>query len=260
MTAVERIPVEIPTDMKVMIATPFYESRGFAPYITSLVATVKLLTLLGIKWIFHEHSGDAYVHRARNTICAKFLDDPENTDLFFIDSDMAWDPNALVSMLLLPDLVVGGSYPVKNRWDWWTSHPTLKTEGVNSFFAGKPMSDGSALLEAHDLAAGFLRLKRGALEAFQKHYPELRYKDKSSDPENQDRDFTEFFMATRVDGVLWGEDMLFSKRLREMGMPMFIYPNVNLWHYGMKGWAGNFHEHLVKETEQSALTTIAKAA
>ena len=229
---------------KVMIATPFYESRAFAPYISSLVMTTKLLTLSGIEWSFHEHSGDAYVHRARNTICAKFLDDPDNTDLFFIDSDMAWNAEAFVSMILMPELVVGGSYPVKNRWEWWTSHPVLKVEDGKNVLSGKPLSDGSTLLEAHDLAAGFLRLKRRALELFQEHYPDLRYKDMSSDQDYPDRIYTEYFMSTRVDDTLWGEDMLFSKRLREMGMPMFIYPNIKMGHFGIKGWTGNYHEFL----------------
>ena len=51
-------------------------------------------------------------------------------------------------------------------------------------------------------------------------------------------------MATRVDNTLWGEDMLFSRRLREMGMPMFIYPNIHFGHFGMKVWGGNFHQFL----------------
>jgi hypothetical protein len=55
--------------MKVVIATPFYEVKAFSPYIVSLMATMRLLTAVGIDWDFREISGDSYVHRARNTIC-----------------------------------------------------------------------------------------------------------------------------------------------------------------------------------------------
>src|SRR3990167_4891027 len=63
--------------MKVVIATPFYELKGFSPYITSLQATIRLLTANGIDWRFMELSGDSYVHRARNTMCDAFLMYPD---------------------------------------------------------------------------------------------------------------------------------------------------------------------------------------
>ena len=208
--------------IKVWIATPFYEARGFAPYITSLVNTTRLLTLSGINWQFIEHSGDSYVHRARNTICAKFLEDFEATDLFFIDSDMSWDPMAFINMLTLPQLVVGGAYPMKNRWNTWTSHPVLRVEDGKSHLIGKPLGDGSALLEAHDLSAGFLRIKRKALRDFQEHYPERRYQDKSSDADHPERIYTEYFQSGRIDNELWGEDMMFSKLLRDGNADVYL--------------------------------------
>jgi hypothetical protein len=88
--------------MKLIICTPFYELKAFSPYVVSLTNTTRLLTEVGIDWRFMELSGDSYVHRARNTMCDVFLQDPDATDLFFIDSDMSWDPEAFVKMCLLP--------------------------------------------------------------------------------------------------------------------------------------------------------------
>lgn len=230
--------------MKVVIATPFYEMKAFSPYVSSLASTVKMLTMLGIEHEFWELSGDSYVARARNTICTKFLEDSEATDLFFIDSDMNWNADAFVRMLMLPEGIVAASYPAKNMWETWTSIPKVTQEGDKLKPMGRILEDGSALLAADTLATGFMRIKRGVLEAFQNHYKELRYREPGADQSAPDREYTEFFATTRENGLWYGEDRMFCKRLKEMGTEMFIYPNVNMGHFGVKGWNGNYDQYL----------------
>lgn len=230
--------------MKVVIATPFYEVKAFSPYIVALTQTIRLLTAAGIDWRFMDLAGDSYVHRARNTICDVFLQDPDSTDLFFIDSDMSWNPEALVNMCLLPDEVIGGSYPLKNGWDTWTSIPKVTIENGEHHLKGRALPDGSALVEAHVLAGGFLRIKRGALLKFREAYPDLWYREPSTDPTTPDRKYTQFFAAESIDHQFIGEDHCFSKRMREMGMAMFIYPNATIEHWGPQGHKGNFDKFL----------------
>lgn len=238
--------------MRVIIATPFYELKGFSPYIQSLQATIRLLTAHGIDWRFMDLSGDSYVHRARNTMCDVFLADPDATDLFFVDSDMSWNPDAFVKMCLLPEEVVGGSYPVKNCWDAWTSLPHWQQEGDQSVLKGRELGDGTALIEAHVVAGGFLRIKRSALEKFRKHYPDLWYREGSSSPDNPAKQFTQFFGAESIDHQFYGEDHMFSRKLREMGMKIFIYPNVDITHWGYKNFPGNFDHFLRKQAKEGA--------
>jgi len=235
--------------MKVIIATPFYEMKGWSPYISSLVSTIKLLTMLGIEHEFWELAGDSYVARARNTLCTKFLADAEATDLFFIDSDMTWGAEAFVRMLLLPEQIVGAAYPAKNMWETWTSHPQLKEENGHVHPVGRMLQDGSALLAADTVATGFMRIKRSALEQFRDHYPAMRYKEPGADQANPDREYIEFF-ATRIDNGLWyGEDRMFCKMWKDMGQEMFIYPNVTISHFGVKGWSGNYDQFLRKQKD-----------
>jgi glycosyltransferase involved in cell wall biosynthesis len=233
--------------MKAIIATPFYELKGFSPYITSIMQTARLLTAHGIDWRFMELSGDSYVHRARNTMVDMFLRDPDATDLFFIDSDMSWNPEAVVKMLLLPDDVIGAAYPVKNNWTAWTSIPNLKTEDGKTSLFGRDLGDGTALIEAQVLAGGFLRIKRRVFDMFREKYPDLWYKEPTTDPANPDYKFTAFFGAESIDHKFYGEDHCFAKRLREMDIKMFIYPNVDIVHWGYKDFGGNYHKW-VKET------------
>jgi glycosyltransferase involved in cell wall biosynthesis len=230
--------------MKVIIATPFYEMKAFSPYVSSLAATIKLLTMLGIEHEYWELAGDSYVARARNTICTKFLEDAEATDLFFIDSDMNWNADAFVRMLMLPEGVVGGSYPAKNMWETWTSIPVFNQENGKLIPMGRPLQDGSALLKADTVATGFMRIKRQVLEGFRDHYVECRYKEPGADQSAPDREYIEFFATVRENGLWYGEDRMFCKKLKEMGTEMFIYPNVQIGHFVVKGWSGNYDKFL----------------
>ena len=238
--------------MRVIIATPFYELKGFSPYIVSLVHTLRLLTAVGIDYHFLELSGDSYVHRARNTMCDAFLSDPEATDLFFVDSDMSWNPEAFVKMCLLPDDVIGGTYPVKNNWEAWTSIPKLfEEEDGSAGMRGRTLDDGTALIEANVLAGGFLRIKRHVLERFREAHPDMWYEEPSSDPDNPKHRFTQYFAAESIDHKFYGEDHAFSRRIRDMGCKMFIYPNIDIVHWGYKPFEGNYDKWLRKAAVKS---------
>src|SRR6185436_1571664 len=133
-------------------------------------------------------------------------------DLFFIDSDMSWDAEGFIKMILVPEEVVGGAYPVKNKWDAWTSIPKLdaKTNDGTKRLRGRALPDGSHLIEAEVLAGGFLRIRRSALERFRSAYPNDWYKEPSTNPDEPERRYTKFFAAETVNGTFNGEDHYFS--------------------------------------------------
>lgn len=242
---------------KVIIATAFYECRGFSPYIASMCNTVRLLTIAGIEHEFMEVSGDAYVDRAKNTIINRFLDDSDATDLFMIDSDMSWNAEAVFNMLNMPEEIVVGSYPMKNNWATWTSMPRTQMEedGKTPYTMGRVLQDGSGLLEGGALAGGFMRFKRKALEKYREHFKDLTYTDRAADPLCPERVFTEFFTCERYNGQRIGEDRVFSRRLQEMGMKWYIYTNIHIGHFGMNGWFGNFDEYL--RTKKQVASAVA---
>ena len=250
--------------MKVIIATPFYDLKGFSPYIVSLVYTLKMLDHFGIQWDFLNLSGDSYVHKARNIICDIFLQDPDATDLFFIDSDESWNPDAFLKMLFLPEPVVGGSYAVKNRWGSWTSRPEMATaKDGSTHYIGRALPDGTGLIKAEVIAGGFLRIKRDVLLQYREHFPDLWFTAPSAEQDDTGnvlkmKRFTEFFSAQADENkVFTGEDHFFSKRMRSMGVPMFIYPNVDITHWGIKGYDGNYHKFLKEQIPQDQRVPLA---
>ena len=71
-----------------------------------------------------------------------------------------------------------------------------------------------------------------------------------SDPESYERVYTEYFQSGTVENVLWGEDMRFSKLLRDMKMEMYIFPNIHFGHFGINGWSGNYHQFLSEQKDK----------
>ncbi len=116
--------------MKIILATSFYEIKGYSPYIISILNSVKVLEELKIKWDYYEVSGDSYVDRAKNSLVHRFLES-DATHLFMIDSDLAWNTEGfarIISAGLGGAEVVGGVYPNKNNWDTYGCMPIMTIE------------------------------------------------------------------------------------------------------------------------------------
>lgn len=234
--------------LKLIIATPFYMSQEFSHYGQSLLMTTKVLTQAGVDWEMITVNGDSYVDRAKNTLMANFLE-TDGTDVLMIDSDMQWHPNAVSRMLQHPEEIVAGAYPFKNNWGQFAGNP-LVVDG--KYAAWRELSDGSCLLEAYNVAGGFLRIKRSALEKFQDAYPDDVYMDDHAWPGRPGRTYTNFFKCDVVNHQRYGEDSSFSRRCREAGIKLWIDPNIGFIHYGIKGWEGNLHQHILKPPEEVA--------
>ena len=238
---------------KLIIATPFYEARGFSPYIGSMARTVAILTKAGILFEYLLPTGDAYVQRVKNTIMNRFMEDDEATDLLMVDSDMEWPVNAVLEMMLCPEEIIVGSYPMKNAWEVWTSRAKFTKDEQGEWSATeRTLPNNGSLIEGEDLAGGFMLIKRSALEKFMAFYPDLRYLDPSADTMVPNRLYTEYFTAGTLKsngekyGTFVGEDRQFSRRLKEMGMRWWIYTNVEFGHWGVKQWKGNYKDYLDK--------------
>jgi glycosyltransferase involved in cell wall biosynthesis len=236
--------------LKLAIATPFYMSQEFSHYGESLLYTCRMLTQAGIDWELIRVNGDSYVDRAKNTIVANFLE-TDCTDLLIIDSDEQWHPNAVARLLQHPEDVVAGAYPFKNKWGQFAGNPLLETKDGKPQYAGwREIGDGSCLLEAYNIAGGFLRLKRAVLERFVDAYPNDIYMDDCAWPGREGRIYSAFFECARHHFQRYGEDAEFSRKVRDMGVKLWIDPAITIGHYGIKGWFGNLHEHILRPKEE----------
>lgn len=220
--------------------------NGFAPYISSLVQTAKILDAAGIEWDFWEHSGDSYVDRARNNICARFLT-TDFTDLLFIDSDMSWDAIGLMHILQSPFELTGAAYPCKNNWDMF-GEKLLYDENH------APIQDPeTGLLLAEWLPGGFMRIRKSCLEKMYKAYEndwyyaaDIKRTPGTVEGSNEDpcRKVVNLFECKVKDHNRYGEDIMFCKKWKAIGGKCYLEPRISFGHSGMKTFTGNFDEHL----------------
>ena len=227
------------TKRKVYFATPFYELKGYSPYIRSIFQTVYALARhTTMEFDFLERSGDSYVWRARNMLADAFMR-TNGTHLFFIDSDHGWSLEALMRVLHADKDIVCGTYPMKNGWDQYAGTPYTDEYG------NQEVEKETGLIRAHSAPTGFMKIKREVFERLQKAYPHNWYFD--TDENGITRKFYDYFGHMTDKHVKMGEDISFVRRWQLAGGDVWIEPRCDIQHCGYKIWEGNYHVYLMKQ-------------
>jgi hypothetical protein len=224
--------LKVPYEGKLVIFTSFYSHTAYAPYVISLAQTLEVLAKCGINHEYMARPSDFHIERAINNTLTELMDS-DVTDILLIDSDESWKPEDVVRLLLHPEEIVGCSYRMKNKWDEYVGVITYE----DGFPQGKMLSDGTPLLKADRVAAGFLRIKVSALKKWAAAYPELV-------SEESDGNKIQFFSRMLCDGEMFCQDMAFSKRWKDIGGELWIDPNINITHWGFEPHQGDMNGYL----------------
>ncbi len=134
----------------------------------------------------------------------------------FLDSDVTFEPGALIKLAYMPVDFVGGCYRHKRTEE---SYPLL--------WLPKPelQADKYGLLEVDSLPTGFLALSRKVFETIRDKFPERAHSHLGQ------KSFSYFQMPIQ-EGVLYGEDFFFCKEWRGLGGQIFLDPEIKLTHWG----------------------------
>ncbi len=239
-----------PSKVKFMLATPFYDVKGFSPYIMSLVQTITTLTTAKIPFEYIELSGDSYVWRARNLLAERFLNS-DCTHLIFLDSDQGWDVNSFLRLLRADADVVGGAYPTKNNWEHYSV--TIHTDEN-----GIPDVNEAGLIRGQKVPTGFMKIKREVFERLRSAYKEDWYWETNGG--GMIRKMWNYFGHKIIDHVAYGEDISFCKRCEFLGIELYVEPRCTISHIGTKTWVGCFHDYLCRQPGGSADPKLLEAA
>jgi hypothetical protein len=109
------LPVSALKSMRVMFATPCYISAVTMNYVASIFSMALDSAHLGLPCVLHLHS-ESLIPRGRNKMVIKFLSE-EFTHLFWIDSDIAFNPQSVFRLLLADRDIAAGVYPMKT-FNW----------------------------------------------------------------------------------------------------------------------------------------------
>lgn len=180
----------------------------------------------------HPYAGLAPISSCRNYSLAEFLaSDCEM--MVSIDDDLTWERGALLKTIEQPVDFVFGAYPA--RVD------PIKYPVRHMPFTQAMMADpATGLLEMEGGGFGFVKLSRKCVTEMVRAYPHLEYQD----PAAPHAKCWALFDFALIDGVYWGEDMLFARRWREIGGRVWCDPELTFTHIGFKGFTGKYGDWL----------------
>lgn len=208
-----------------MFAVPCVSFTVCVEFLHSYLATTQLLLQAGIQHGLVNINGDCYLGSARNRLVHKALTEfPDATDLFFLDDDIGWEPEAVLRLLADDVDVVAGVYPKKQE--------TLEFPVVMDESSGHLIKSVSGLFKALRVPTGFLRIRRHVLE--QMAAVSAKYIQQM--PDGGNAELAEIFQVGVKDGRLWGEDFDWSNKWRAMGGELWVDPTITFTHSGRKQW------------------------
>lgn len=193
--------------MKLCIATPSHSGQVCVPFAVSLTNTVKALTSEGIEVQWRVLCFASFIHVVRDKMAREFMAS-DYTDLLFIDDDMGWDTEGLLTMLAADVDVVGAICPKKTEKASWAVN--LLRDGVEQ----------NGLLECAYVGTAILRIRRGAFEKMPGQYFDAQHE---------------------ANGFI-GEDAWFCREQRRLGGRVWADPRVSVTHTGMKNWQGRYDD------------------
>lgn len=162
-------------------------------------------------------AGDAAIGRKRNFQMWRFLTQTDADFIFYIDSDIIFEPQDFDRIVSHSLPVVGGIYPKKS----------IRLEGCYNAMPGA-LVDERGLLDAKHAGNGFLCISRAAAQMFIKHHgAKIEYR---GDPDPELR--WDFFPFGAVNGAYKSEDWYFCERARECGLSVKIDTTVQVKHIG----------------------------
>lgn len=170
--------------------------------------------------------GSSVVQWARDEVVDVFLKS-DATRLFWIDSDMVWEPEQFMRLLALSQFkdVICAAYPAKiDPPTFYVNHAGL-TRGEFD------------LIEIKGVGLGFTVMSRKVVEELVAKAPRIL-------DEVANRDIAAVFRIGQVDGKREGEDMAFFRDIRELGYKVWLDPMVSPSHFGSKVYTGSIQDAL----------------
>lgn len=227
----------------VIIAIPAYEGTVHCGTMHAIVYDVAALLQRGDHVQVTSDIGNADIARCRAGIVAKFLAS-KATHLVMVDSDVSWQPGAILKLVDAGVEFVAGAYP--KRVGEREFHLLMRPGEVQS------LDVNTGLLEVEGVPAGFVCLTRAALERLVKGYPETRFSFREL-PGGVAHDLFDAYWLTDETGLRHklGEDYSFCRRWRDLGGKVWVDPSIGMGHTGLKTWAGRLADEFraVPETE-----------
>lgn len=213
---------------KVLIATPCLDQKVDAYFVHSLCESIKLglKNNFDIKCVFL--ANESILPMARNELFNLAYQEKYDT-MVFIDDDELWEASALIDILKSDKDVI--CIPVVNKGD--------KHIAYNVYFDEKiQKDDADGFLIAHRVGTGFLKMSKKVINDLWESNVELQFRQKKL------RNICEY---TYINGNFNGEDITLSRKIKELGYKIWVYPYHTVSHVGNKMYTGDFSKQIINK-------------
>tara|TARA_R100001079_G_scaffold46480_1_gene23678 strand:- start:1096 stop:1941 length:846 start_codon:yes stop_codon:yes gene_type:complete len=256
------IPIEELRERKIFVATPMYGGMCGGQYTKSTADLSKLAVHYGMDIEFFYLFNESLITRARNYCADEFLRQEKFTHLMFIDSDIGFNPNDVLSLAALagPDSeydILCGPYPKKTiSWEkikmavdkgFADENPQRLANYVGDYVFNPAEGQSEIALDAPvevlEGGTGFMMIKRETFEKYAEAYPELKYVPDHIRSEHFDgtREIMCYFDAL-IDPKskrYLSEDYMFCQWARAAGLKVWMCPWMNMSHTGSYVFGGS---------------------
>jgi len=228
---------------RVHICMPCYGGMLTESCFMSYIKWANTARQLGIDWTMETMTNESLISRARNTLTAKFLSNPDSTHLMFIDADIGWEPWHLLVLLNRDVDVIGGLYPMKSLPVKWC---------VNGFDGAEEGPDG--LQEVTKTGTGFLLMKRHIFEKLNAHPAVKPFNSDIGLPPELNVYMKTYFDTAVRENRYYSEDWTFCENWRDLGGKVWVDKRVLLKHTGTYVFDYQTQDQLYKDLHQLALS------
>ena len=221
------------------IAMPCYDSVKI-PTMTSMCKLVADLTRAGIKMDMNTLKSP-YVSYARNILTAQFMKSDKDY-LLFIDSDVEFEPECALRMVVAQKDIVCTPYRVK-------TDKVRYTTTVPDYDNVKILPGG--LVEITRGPSGMMLIHRRVFETLQKNRPDLEIQaHQHADLFPEAYKIFSFWDCIFKDGKWTGDDIAFCNLATENGFKLYANIESTMTHHGSYGFKGRYGDGLRSKNEK----------
>jgi hypothetical protein len=195
------------------VATPMYGGMCYGAYTGSIARAVSVFYKERINYIYMHTTNSSLVTQARDELAAQFLS-TQCSHLLFIDSDIEFMAEDIVSMIDADKDIILGIYPKK----------TIELTPVCKPISGNNLPSGNSPVEVAAGGMGFALIKRKVLLGVEGNVPKYMSID--------GRLISHFFSSGVSEGNLISEDVSFCELSRRCGYKVWAAPWISLAHHG----------------------------
>jgi hypothetical protein len=248
---------------KIFVATPMYGGNCHGMYCKSTADLAKITQHYGIDTKFFYLFNESLITRARNYCVDEFMRS-DYTHLMFIDSDIGFDPNDVLTLAALMDhedpdgkKIMCGPYPKKTiAWEkikravdkGFADENPGELEKYVGDFVFNPAEGATQVridepVKVLEGGTGFMMVTKDAFETFAKEYPDYSYRPDHVRTKNFDgsREIHMYFQALidEESKRYLSEDYMFCQWMRKAGVDTWMAPWMRLQHTGSYTFGGS---------------------